>query len=92
MGEWNDRPGSRATERKVYVGRGVRYYSKLQVAEFKIEAAPLSVGDRILVTGPTTGALEHRAQVIKGQADCRDRICLPAEAREHSHRPQGEGQ
>ena len=52
MGEWNDRPGSRATERKVYVGRGVRYYSKLQVAEFKIEAAPLSVGDRILVTGP----------------------------------------
>lgn len=65
LGEWNDRPGSRATERKVYVGRGVRYYTKLQVAEFKIEAAPLSVGDRILVTGPTTGALETEVSEIR---------------------------
>lgn len=65
LGEWNDRPGSRATERKVYVGRGVRYYSKLQVAEFKIEAATLSVGDRILVTGPTTGALEAEVSEIR---------------------------
>ena len=56
---------TRATERKVYVGRGVRYYSKLQVAEFKIEAAPLSVGDRILVTGPTTGALEAEVSEIR---------------------------
>ena len=65
MGEWNDRPGSRATERKVYVGRGVRYYSKLQVAEFKIEASTLSVGDRILVSGPTTGALETEVSEIR---------------------------
>lgn len=65
LGEWNDRPGSRATERKVYVGRGVRYYGKLQVAEFKIEAATLSVGDRILVTGPTTGALETEVSEIR---------------------------
>ena len=65
LGEWNDRPGSRATERKVYVGRGVRYYSKLQVAEFKIEASTLSVGDRILVTGPTTGALETEVSEIR---------------------------
>ena len=47
------------------MGRGVRYYSKLQVAEFKIEAAPLSVGDRILVTGPTTGALETEVSEIR---------------------------
>ena len=65
LGEWNDRPGSRATERKVYVGREVRYYGKLQVAEFKIEAATLSVGDRILVTGPTTGALETEVSEIR---------------------------
>ena len=65
LGEWNDRPGSRATERQVYVGRGVRYYGKLQVAEFKIEAATLSVGDRILVTGPTTGALETEVSEIR---------------------------
>ena len=47
------------------MGRGVRYYSKLQVAEVKIEAAPLSVGDRILVTGPTTGALETEVSEIR---------------------------
>ena len=49
----------------MYVGRGVRYYGKLQVAEFKIEAATLSVGDRILVTGPTTGALETEVSEIR---------------------------
>lgn len=65
LGEWNDQPGSLATERKVYVGRGVKYYSKLQVAEFKIEAAPLNVGDHILITGPTTGALETTVQEIR---------------------------
>ena len=65
LGEWNDQPGSLATERKVYVGRGVKYYSKLQVAEFKIEAAPLSVGDHILITGPTTGALETTVSEIR---------------------------
>ena len=65
LGEWNERPGSAATEKKVYVGRGVKYFSKLGVAEFKIEAAPLSVGDRILVTGPTTGALETEISEIR---------------------------
>ncbi len=65
LGEWNDKPGSLATVTKVYVGRGIRYFSKLQVAEFKIEAAPLSVGDRILVTGPTTGALESVVEEIR---------------------------
>ena len=57
LGEWTDKPGSAATEKKVYCAKGVRYYSKLQVAEFKVEAAPLHVGDRVLITGPTTGAL-----------------------------------
>jgi len=57
LGEWNSNYGSNATEQKQYVGRGVKYYSKLGVAEFKVEAAPFCVGDRLLVTGPTTGAL-----------------------------------
>lgn len=65
LGEWNDRPGSLATVKKVYVGRGVKYFGKLQVAEFKIEASPLSVGDRILITGPTTGALETTVEEIR---------------------------
>ncbi len=55
--EYTDKPGSVATEKKVYCAKGVRYYSKLGVAEFKVEACPLHVGDKILVTGPTTGAL-----------------------------------
>ena len=63
--EWNDCHGSKATERKVYCGRAVRYYSKLQVAEFKIEACELSVGDDILVTGPTTGALRATVSEIR---------------------------
>ena len=65
MGEWSECHGSMATERKVYVGRGVKYYNRLSVAEFKIEAAPLSVGDRILITGPTTGALETTVEEIR---------------------------
>ena len=65
IAEWNDCHGSKATERKVYCGRTVRYYSKLQVAEFKIEACELSVGDEILVTGPTTGALRATVSEIR---------------------------
>ncbi len=56
LGEWSKRPGSEATERKVYCGQVVRYFNRIQVAEFKIEAAELHKGDKILITGPTTGA------------------------------------
>lgn len=58
LGEWNDSYGSKATTRKIYLGKGQHYYDKIQVAEFKIEAYDLQVGDRVLVTGPTTGAVE----------------------------------
>ncbi len=57
LGEWTQAYGSQATERKVYVGRGTKYYSRLGLGEFHIEATELHVGDRFLVTGPTTGAL-----------------------------------
>ena len=65
LGEWTKKPGSVATEKKQYCGKGVRYYTKLQVAEFKIEACPLQVGDRILITGPTTGALYETVKEIR---------------------------
>ena len=65
LGEWNNQPGSLATQKKVYVGRGVKYFNKLHVAEFKIEAATLSVGDKILITGPTTGAVEAEVKEIR---------------------------
>ena len=57
LGEWNKAYGSAATERKVYVGRGVKYFSRLGVAEFTCEAAEFSVGDKMLITGPTTGVM-----------------------------------
>ena len=57
LGEWTTNYGSAATEKKVYVGKAIKYFSKLGVGEFQIEAADMSVGDRLLVTGSTTGAL-----------------------------------
>lgn len=57
LGEWSEVYGSRATERKEYVGRCVKYFAGIGVGEFLIENESLSVGDRMLVTGTTTGAL-----------------------------------
>ena len=56
-GEWSESYGSQATERKVYIGRGVTYYSRLGVAEFRLEAGGFKKGDKLLITGPTTGAV-----------------------------------
>ena len=57
LGEWTQNYGSSATERKMYVGKAVKYFSKLGVGEFQIEASDMSVGDKLFITGPTTGAL-----------------------------------
>ncbi|MBR1732777.1 MAG: U32 family peptidase [Alloprevotella sp.] len=57
LGEWNDRYGSVATERKVYIGKGVKYFGRLGVAEFRLEAGGFRKGDKLLITGPTTGAV-----------------------------------
>ena len=65
LGEWNKHYGSCATERKVYVGKGMKYFSKLGVAEFAIEAGEFSVGDKLLITGPTTGAVYLNADEIR---------------------------
>lgn len=65
LGEWNKNYGSCATERKVYVGKGVKYFSKLGVAEFAIEAADFKKGDKLLITGPTTGVIWLNADEIR---------------------------
>lgn len=57
FGEWNKNYGSAATERKVYCAKGIKYFSKLGVAEFQVEASEFSVGDKLLITGPTTGVI-----------------------------------
>ncbi len=65
LGEWCDVYGSKATERKVYVGKCLKYFSKLGVTEFLIENVDLHVGDKILVTGTTTGALIQAVDEIR---------------------------
>ena len=72
LGEWSNIYGSQAPGRKVYIGRGVKYFSKLGVGEFYIEAGELNVGDKLLVTGPTTGAMYldlEEARVDLGAVD-----------------------
>ncbi|MDE6098053.1 MAG: U32 family peptidase [Muribaculaceae bacterium] len=57
LGEWSGKYGSSATRVKHYVAKGVKYFSRLGVGEFHMEAGTLSVGDEVVITGPTTGAL-----------------------------------
>ncbi len=65
LGEWSHTYGSEATRVKVYVAKGVKYYSRLGVAEFVMESGELHVGDEIVITGPTTGAIMTTAEEIR---------------------------
>ena len=65
LGEWSSKYGSGATKKKVYVAKGIKYFDKLGVAEFEMESGVLQVGDEILITGPTTGALMQTIDEIR---------------------------
>lgn len=65
LGEWTKRYGSQSTHRKMYVGKVTNYYSKLGVAEIKIETNDLSVGEEIKIIGPTTGVYEDKVSGIR---------------------------
>ena len=58
LGEWNNKYGSQATETKVYIGKVTDYFSKLGVGEFYMEAGSVNAGEKVLITGATTGALD----------------------------------
>ncbi len=58
LGEWTDASGSKATTRKIYLGKGNHYYPKAKIAEFKIESYPLRVGDRVMIIGKNFGVIE----------------------------------
>ena len=58
MGEWSDNPGSKATKRKVYLGKGLKFYENAGIGEFLIEAQNIKLGDELIITGPTTGVIE----------------------------------
>ena len=57
LGEWSSKYGSSATRVKRYAAKGVRYFSNIGVAEFLVENGTVKVGDEVVITGPTTGAL-----------------------------------
>lgn len=65
MGEWHDENGSKSTKRKIYVAKGAHYYDKPKIGEFILEAQYLSVGDDIMITGPTTGYLEGKVTELR---------------------------
>ena len=69
LGEWSSKYGSSATRVKHYVAKGVKYFSRLGVGEFFMEAGELHVGDEIVITGPTTGAMIITVDDI--QVDCK---------------------
>ena len=68
LGEWSSKYGSSATRVKHYIARGVKYYSRLGVGEFFMEAGELHPGDEVLITGPTTGAINITVERI--DVDC----------------------
>ncbi len=87
LGEWSKGSGSHATQKKVYIGKGVHFFPKANIGEFKLEAFDLKVGDTILITGPTTGAKEMEVKEMyvndeKGEKAQRgDSITIPLEFR-----------
>ncbi|MEA3444046.1 MAG: peptidase U32 family protein [Bacteroidota bacterium] len=83
IGEWSRQYGSQATKRKKYIGKGMNYFKKIKVAEFHIEAGELNIGDNILITGPTTGVIEHKIEEMRvdmkitGHAEKGVRVSIP---------------
>ncbi len=67
MGEWSEEYGSKASAKKVYIGKGIKYYSQKKIGEFKLEAHKLSTGDDILITGPTTGIIQTSVAELRLQ-------------------------
>ncbi|WP_295675968.1 peptidase U32 family protein [uncultured Mucilaginibacter sp.] len=64
LGEWTSQPGSAATEKKIYVGRGSNYYPKIGIAEFTIETGTIKPGDTLMVTGPLCGMIKEKAETL----------------------------
>lgn len=65
MGEWTKEYGNKATEKKVLIGKVMKYFSRLGVAEIAVEANTFAKGDKLLITGNTTGAMFLNAEEIR---------------------------
>ena len=69
LGEWSKNYGSAATEKKMYVGKVTNFFKNLSVAEITIEATALSVNEKLIITGPTTGVVELVSSEIRVDLD-----------------------
>ena len=65
LGEWSEIYGSKATKKKIYIGKCLNYFSKINVAEFIVETNSIEKGDEIIIIGPTTGVLETTLDEIR---------------------------
>ena len=74
MGEWNDSYGSKATERKILIGKGVKYFKKIGIAEFRLESSSLKTGDNILISGPTTGVISSVVEELRVEGEPVDEV------------------
>jgi putative protease len=85
LGEWSDSYGSRASHRKVYVGKVTNYFSRIGVVEVGMETGELKLGDQILILGPTTGVMETTVKELRvdeqncDMAQKGERCSLPVE-------------
>ena len=65
MGEWSDSYGSKATERKLFLGRGIKFFDKIKVGEFQLQTHSLKCGDEVMVTGPQTGLVRTTVSELR---------------------------
>lgn len=65
MGEWSEVHGSKATTKKIFLGKGVKYFGNIKVGEFLMETHSLEKGDEIMITGPTTGIVKTKVEEIR---------------------------
>ena len=83
LGEWSNTDGSHATRKKVFLGKAVKHFPRIGVAEFALEAGGLAVGDELLLMGPVTGIVSQKADSIHldmgsvEQADKGSNVAIP---------------
>jgi len=74
MGEWCDENGSKSSKKKIYLAKGLKYFEQAKVGEFQCESHSLSVGDEIMITGPTTGYIEMKIEELRVDGKPTDKV------------------
>ncbi len=74
MGEWCDENGSKSSKKKIYLAKGLKYFDQAKVGEFQCESHSLSVGDEIMITGPTTGYIEMKIEELRVDGKSIDKV------------------